>query len=119
MTLVAFDRDAGVMQWMGVGNVKAVLFRAHPGAHPPLTDLLIRAGIVGSHPLPLLRSSEVRVSRGDTLVIATDGLNHAFLDDVTNNESPQNLADRLLEKHQLRTDDSLVLVIRYLGEADG
>lgn len=116
ITIVAFERDSGILQWLGVGNVMAVLWRANPVGHPTYSDLIVRAGIVGSHTLPPLQSSKVAVSRGDTLVLATDGIHHGFLHDLTGSPPPQVLADKLLKNHQRRLDDSLVLVVRYLGE---
>jgi hypothetical protein len=116
MSVASFDARASAMTWAGVGNVDAVLVRGNRAARPPREDLAPRGGIVG-YTLPPLRASTLAVSAGDTLVLATDGLKTAFASGVDLGGEPQAVAEAILARHARGTDDALVAVVRYLGEA--
>lgn len=111
MTLAAFDPVASSIEWLGVGNVRAVLVRADPGAHPAQVELLVRSGVVGLQ-LPSLAVSSLPVARNDTLVLATDGIGNGFAGKVVSGEDPQVQAERILQQYRTGRDDALVLVMR-------
>jgi negative regulator of sigma-B (phosphoserine phosphatase) len=77
MSLASFDAVAGIMTWLGVGNVKGLLLSKAGEARCTQERLLLRGGVVGYN-LPTLRPTVLPVARGDTLVFATDGLRSAF-----------------------------------------
>jgi negative regulator of sigma-B (phosphoserine phosphatase) len=108
MTLASFQQ--GAMTWVGVGNVEAVLVR--PGG---IDAVPMRGGIVG-YSLPALVARRLTVARGDTLVLATDGIRHGFRAEVDLRE-PQTIADAVLAKYAKPNDDACVVVARYLGGA--
>lgn len=137
MTLASFNTLDNTMTWLGVGNVEGRLFRSPPEAtpreerrvgHVPVAaerrraererhgseSLLLRAGVVGSH-LPPLDGARLSVRAGDTLVLATDGVDLSPEEDVTADESPPAIAERLLSRHNKGTDDALVVVVRWVG----
>src|SRR5437879_6375129 len=116
ISLAAFNAVDETMTWVGVGNVEGVLLRADPTVDPRYESLLLRSGVVGSR-LPLLHASIVPVMRGDTLIFATDGIRSEFTQRVALGDGPQQLADRILGQYAKGTDDALVLVARYVGEA--
>ena len=60
-------------------------------------------------------SQVVPLRRGDTLILATDGVRSDFLDASLPYQEPQALADHVLGRFGTQTDDALVLVVRYLG----
>ena len=64
----------GSLTWLGVGNVDGVLLRS--GFSAP-EQLLVRGGVVGRR-LPSLELSRLTVARGDTLILATDGIQSRF-----------------------------------------
>jgi serine/threonine protein phosphatase PrpC len=74
-------------------------------------------GGVPGHQLPTLRANELPVEPGDMLVLATDGIRGGYLDLIDAGDPPQQLADHLLADYGKGTDDALVLVARYTGEA--
>lgn len=124
MSLVAIDAREDRLEWLGVGNVEGVLLRtAADGGRarrrgaltvPQRERLLLRGGVVG-YQLPTLRVSESSIQRGDTLVLATDGIKRAFLEDLHSELGVEGLADHVLKRHQRSTDDALVLVAAYAG----
>ena len=116
ISLAAFDAVDETMTWLGVGNVEGVLLRADPAVDPGHESLMLRSGVVGSR-LPLLHASIVPVLRGDTLIFATDGIRSEFTQCLAMGAGPQLLADRILAQYAKGTDDALVLVARYVGEA--
>jgi len=116
ISLAAFNAVDETMTWVGVGNVEGVLLRADPTVDPGNESLLLRSGVVGSR-LPLLHASIVPVMRGDTLIFATDGIRSEFAQRLALGDGPQQLADRILAQYAKGTDDALVLVARYVGEA--
>ncbi|MBI3622136.1 MAG: SpoIIE family protein phosphatase [Nitrospirae bacterium] len=116
MTLASFDAVDGTMMWLGVGNVEGVLLRTDPTATPNIESPVLRGGVVG-YQLPPLRASVIPVRRGDTLILATDGIRSGFAERSVLHDSPQKTADAILARHGKETDDALVLVARYLGRA--
>jgi len=114
ITLVVIDADAHSLEWVGAGNVVAALQQIEPFGLPATRELLVRAGAAGGS-LPSTRTSRLPLARGDTLVIATDGVSPAFTNDISCSEAPQQLADRLLKRYATPQDDALVLVARLRG----
>jgi len=111
ITLVAIDTDAPSLEWVGVGNVVAALQQIEPFGLPATRELLVRAGAAGAS-LPSTRASRLPLTRGDTLVITTDGVYPAFTKAISCSEDPQKLADRLLQRYATQLDDALVLAAR-------
>ena len=118
MSVASFDAVAGRMTWLGVGNVKGLLLCKAGEAQCTQERLLLRGGVVGYN-LPTLRPTVLPVARGDTLVFATDGLRSAFAHELALGESPQQMADRILDQYRRGTDDAMVLVARYAGLSEG
>src|SRR5216684_479705 len=83
-----------------------------PGAVPRQEYLSLRGGVVGDQ-LPRLDASVIPVTRGDTLILASDGVRGDFVGSLRLGESPQRVADRILAEFAPGTDDALVLVARY------
>jgi phosphoserine phosphatase RsbX len=121
MSLASFNVLAGAMTWLGVGNVTGLLLRANAGVERARESLLLRGGVVG-YRLPSLRPAVVPVTRGDTLIFATDGLRSSFAQGLINGEAegltlsdpPQRIADHIFAEHGRGTDDALVLVAQYV-----
>lgn len=101
----------GSLTWLGVGNVDGVLLRSGSGAPE---QLLVRSGVVGRR-LPSLELSRLAVARGDTLIVATDGVQSRFAEGRGGAFAAPPTAERILADHGRETDDALVLVVRYLG----
>ena len=115
--LAAFHFADDRLDWIGVGNIDAVLIRADPFAEPRRRVLPNRGGVVGLQ-MPQLRGSSYPMYCGDVLTLATDGINgdlplsqHAGL----GHWSPQELADYLIDHHARANDDALAVVVRYRG----
>lgn len=110
------------MTWVGVGNVKGILLRYQDDGSSGREWLLARGGIVGYN-MPTLRPVQHPVFPGDLLVFATDGLRSSFVEAVKipglndPDDMMQNVADRILEQAGRGTDDALVLVAQFLGNA--
>lgn len=116
MSLAAFSARDAAMTWVGVGNVTGLLLRADREAARPREALLSRGGVVG-YQLPSLYPAVHPVYPGDTLIFATDGLRSGFAEGVVLDDSPQQIADHLLDGYGRGTDDALILVARYVGES--
>jgi negative regulator of sigma-B (phosphoserine phosphatase) len=115
MSLASFDATAASLTWIGIGNVEGVLLRAQ-GGHARRERLLLWGGIVGQT-LPRLRPATLPVSPGDTLLLATDGIQADSLDDIPAGRAVEDIAGRVLARHARGTDDALVLVARRRGGA--
>lgn len=113
MSVASFSATEGTLTWLGVGNVEGVLL--HRDAYGTVSQevLPLRGGVVGDQ-LPPLMASIVPVSKGDTLVFATDGVRSGFADGLKT-ESVQATADAVLARFARGTDDALVLIARYTG----
>jgi serine phosphatase RsbU (regulator of sigma subunit) len=113
MSLARLDCRKHTMTWLGIGNVEARLLRGHQPV-PATESLLLHGGIIG-HSLPRLAPQTIRVSRGDLLIFATDGIRRDFADCLAPSGSCHEIAERVLQRYWLGSDDALVLVARYLG----
>jgi len=113
MSVASFNGSEGLLTWLGVGNVQGVLLRRGL-AGAVEESLLLRAGVVGVQ-LPSLQAAVLRVFRGDTLILATDGIQSDFARELARNHPPQKAAESILAHHGKTTDDALILVARYLG----
>jgi hypothetical protein len=116
LSLASFDAGSSSMTWTGVGNVQGELFRCDPAARPPREALLVHGGVLGAR-LPPLRSVRLPISVGDVLVLASDGVRSGFSDAVTLGSEVERIAQTVLRDHASRTDDALVLVVRWSGDA--
>ena len=114
LSLASFNGNQNMMTWLGVGSVEGRLQRARGHSGPSHEVLLRRAGIVG-YKLPALQTTVIPVSRGDTLIFTTDGIDNRFAGDVRLGEPPRSMAQRICSRYCKGTDDALVLVVRYLG----
>jgi negative regulator of sigma-B (phosphoserine phosphatase) len=114
LTLASFNAADGTMTWVGVGNVEGVLIHAEEALGQGRDYVLLHGGVVG-HQLPPLRAFVIPVARGDTLVLATDGIRPGFAEGLPPADPPQHLADRILARDFRGTDDALVVVARYQG----
>jgi anti-sigma regulatory factor (Ser/Thr protein kinase) len=112
ITLASFDANPGAMTWLGVGNVEALLVRAH--AHSNAEAVAMRGGTVG-YMLPPLTPRRLIVHPGDTLVLATDGIRHGFKTEIVPSRTPQEIADQVMAHWAKPSDDACVLVARYVG----
>jgi phosphoserine phosphatase RsbX len=102
------------MTWLGVGNVEGRLLSGDPSATRPKGSLTLERGVPG-HELPNLRTATLAVRPGDVLVLATDGIEAAFADTPDISGSPQAISERIVAAHWRRSDDALVVALRYLG----
>jgi negative regulator of sigma-B (phosphoserine phosphatase) len=116
MSLASFAGSNHTMSWLGVGNVDASLIRGGPGSPIMRETLIQRGGVVGFR-LPPLRPSVISVGPGDTLVLATDGIEGYSLDAHRLTGPPARVAKEIVAGFARDTDDALVLVARYRGEA--
>jgi serine/threonine protein phosphatase PrpC len=116
MSVASFNIVEETMTWLGVGSVEGALIRGNRGSlGGHAQECLLRSGgIVGSS-LPMLRAPVTPVRRGDTLILATDGIRSEFLEHLELKAAPQKSAEEILVKHGKRTDEALVLVVRYMG----
>jgi hypothetical protein len=115
MSLASIDSAQGFMTWIGVGNVQGVMLRRQGTRGLPPEELLLRAGVVGAQ-LPPLQASVLPITRGDTVIFATDGIHSGFVESASALEPPQKSADRILAQYRRGNDDALVLVTRYLED---
>lgn len=113
LSLASVDIKHGLMTWLGVGNVHAVLVRADKKSNSQET-LLLRGGVVGDH-LPQLQAAVLPVTQGDLLVFATDGVRADFVSTLSPLENPQRAAERIMKSFCNQSDDALVLALRITG----
>jgi len=114
MTIACLNFKENTMNWVGVGNVEARLFRADPNVTPAHENILLRGGLIG-YQLPSLHASVLPLMAGDLLLFATDGLHVGFDQRINLTENPKQIADGILSRHFKGTDDALALAVRYLG----
>lgn len=112
LSVASFDGERDTMSWVGVGNVEGLLVRAD--GETSSEAVAMRGGTLGYN-LPRLVPRTLPVRRGDTLVLATDGIRHGFKAEVLSARSPQQIADEVARNWSKTTDDYCVVVARYAG----
>jgi hypothetical protein len=110
------DVQMDALTWIGVGDVRAVLQRAEPAGPSRSEALFTHNGVIG-RTLPPLRPVMRSLLVGDTVIVATDGIRGGFLPEPRGNGTPERVANDLLQRYAVPTDDALVLVARYRGGA--
>ena len=96
----------GVLSWVGVGNVEAVLLRGGATENSRVEHLLLVGGIVGQK-LPRLQVRSVTVAAGDLLAAASDGVRPDFGSRIDRHASPFDSSRAILEESDVE-DDLLV-----------
>jgi negative regulator of sigma-B (phosphoserine phosphatase) len=114
MTIALFNAKESTVTTLGVGNVEGILLRANQAANPVQERVVLRGGVVG-YQLPSLRASVFPMYVGDLMLFATDGIRSGFEEQINLRESPQRVAERILDQNFSGIDDALVLAIRYAG----
>jgi phosphoserine phosphatase RsbX len=114
LSVASIEMEHRMMTWIGVGNVQGVLVRSGSKNGTGQEALLLRGGVVGSQ-LPGLQAAVLPITKGDTLVFATDGIRGEFAESLSVLESPQRVADKILKQHSRGNDDALVLAVRLIG----
>ena len=115
VSLAFLTLPARTMTWLALGDVEGRLLRGgRPG--PGDRSLLLPGGVAG-HDLPTLVPETLGVAPGDVLVLATDGVDAGFADALELTGSADAIAERILRGHWDRSDDALVLVLRWLPDA--
>jgi hypothetical protein len=113
MSLASIRKADNTMTWFGVGNVEGRLLRPSRERGSANDSLLLRGGIVG-HKLPPLMTIEVPIATDDILIFASDGIRSDFAENLNLKANPQQLVREILNRSAKNTDDSLVVVARYL-----
>ena len=57
----------------------------------------------------------LQISRGDVLVLVTDGISGSFIEQSPIGRQPQEYADEILSRWGKVHDDALVLAVRHIG----
>ncbi|MFZ3170268.1 MAG: SpoIIE family protein phosphatase [Candidatus Methanoperedens sp.] len=113
MSIAFLDLLDKKITWLGVGNIEGMLLRQDTNSVISHERLLLRGGALG-YQLPSLKESIIPVIPGDTLIFVTDGIRSSFETCINLSEKPQQIADNIMVHFAKRTDDALVLVVRYI-----
>jgi negative regulator of sigma-B (phosphoserine phosphatase) len=116
MSLVTLDSRSSTIEWFGVGNVEGLLLHSDVAGKRSHEAISARGGVLG-YRMPPLKAGHARIFPSDVLVLASDGIRNDFGTEVPLEWEPQAIADWLLSRYGKTTDDALVLVARYLGQA--
>jgi negative regulator of sigma-B (phosphoserine phosphatase) len=113
-TLAFVSTVTSTITWLGVGTVEGRLVTGdRPKAHAK-ASLGLRRGVLGDQ-LPALEAMTFVIGYGDVLILATDGIAAAFAEELDVSGTPRAIAERIVSAHWNRTDDAVVVVLRYLG----
>jgi hypothetical protein len=122
LTVARIDARGRRLEWLGIGNVAGLVVHADPAAgagavHGPDSAefALLLAGVVGDQ-LPPLRPVTLPLIDGDTVMLATDGVDPDIGGELRVPGALGPLADGLLQRHRRSSaDDALVLLARFRG----
>lgn len=115
LTVARIDARGGRLEWLAVGNVAGRLVRAGAtgGSGGAGTEsALLLAGVVGAQ-LPALRPVALPLRDGDTVMLATDGVDPDMDGELRVPGALGPLADGVLRRHRRGgADDALVVLAR-------
>jgi len=114
LSLCTLNEKASTWSWMGVGNVSGVLQRERGVPRRERKCLIQTRGVVGGL-MSKVNVSTIPLTPGDVMVLATDGVRADYSDELDLAGTPQQIAERILDRHATGTDDALALVARYGG----
>jgi serine phosphatase RsbU (regulator of sigma subunit) len=117
MSLASLNKQLQSLSWFGVGNVEGALLREGDNGKLSWQSIALRGGVVG-YQLPPLKPAITSIRPRDIIVFATDGIRSSFVEELSLRHFSMKageLAHCILHDHDKGTDDSLVLVVRYLG----
>ena len=117
MTIARIDVEQESLAWVGVGNVAAALLRTTAAGSATVDEPVLSGGIVGFD-LPRITVRTVDLRRGDIIVMATDGIDRRFTDEIGARRGARLMADAILSDSRKGTDDALVLVGWFRGSPD-
>jgi serine/threonine protein phosphatase PrpC len=115
-SLATIDFETNALDWAGIGNVDGIVLRVATSGTPAHERLALQPGVLGDNArTPRLQSTQMLA--GDVLVFVTDGIVHSFADNLESliSSPAERIARHILEEYWRRTDDALVLVVRYKG----
>ena len=115
ITLVSIDFRTDMLQWVGVGNVAAVLMGRSTSGVASRSAVRLSGGIVGYRMPELPQTEPVAMRPGSLLIMTTDGIANPYVDGVDFAASADALAQQIMGEHNKQTDDALVLVARHRG----
>jgi hypothetical protein len=113
---IASVRCNGEVDWVGVGNVEAHVIRHGGQRSSRVASAILFGGVLG-YRLPTVRTSTVTLLPGDLIMMATDGIDPSFTDEVVVADPLDRLVDGILSRSARPNDDALVLAARYRGPA--
>ncbi len=108
VSVACLDLDAGLLRWAGVGNVAAALLSPMDG---PRHWLSPQPGIIG-HRMPRPVAASHRLTPGQLLLLATDGLKADFAHSLPPLPSMVTLGHEILAASARDNDDALVFAGR-------
>jgi len=114
MSVASINAAQSTLSWAGVGNIEGMILRFGSPQETVVDRLLLRPGIVG-YRLPCLQALALPIAPGDLIILATDGIRPEFENQITPEEHPRTIANKISSGYRKRYDDGLVLVARYLG----
>lgn len=114
VTIARFAAEERILSWLAIGNVVGRVQRRTPATQFPHESLLLRPGVVGRRPARA-QPTTVRIGRGDVVILATDGVNPDFVENIDVEDHVEEIAETILATHGKSTDDALVFVIRLLS----
>lgn len=113
LSLAMLDSLRNSVTWVGIGNVEGMLL--HPEGKYELLPL--RGGIVGCR-MPSIQAFETPFSADDLLLMYSDGIASHLLDRIYVDRRPAQMVERIISNHAKNTDDAVVLVAGYHGNAE-
>lgn len=112
LAITLIDPSNRQVNWAAVGEVEGLLLR---GATPRVSQvqaIIQRGGTIG-HNLPSLICHSHEIRPGDTIILSSDGVRHAFRNEIPAGQSAETLAAELLSAYGREDDDALALVAKF------
>lgn len=84
MSLASINYDDETITWLSIGDVEGILLRADPQVKPAFEEILKCPGAIG-YRLQQLHAKVVPISKGDLLILSTDGIKNDYIMNLASN----------------------------------
>ncbi len=113
--LIKIFKNSSLISYVGVGNVKALLIRSNG----KIVNLNFQDGIVGYTIPNTIVTNLLKINKLDVLILNTDGvsINQSNINLNLIKSDTSVISEELSKRHAKDDDDSLCLVVKYIGNS--
>jgi len=105
MALASINYKEETLTWISIGNIEGILLRSDPQVKPAYESIMMCPGVIG-YRLTQLYATVVPITKGDMLILSTDGIRSEYILRVAADAHP--ISIRKVENPEEWSKDELI-----------